>query len=156
MVVYCLHYDTCQPNHKCVIWGEFYEEYHYCCFRNHFNNHIRLFKKPTIRFWSICFAYFYKDYSCDQVTLEMQRVASKVSEVSGVQRSKATNDAVVTGVGVVIFWPALFFLMGDDKEQELAQLKGELDALEQAAVQKNCHQLLDRIKRERDEVEETN
>ncbi len=99
---------------------------------------------------------FYKDYSCDQVTLEMQRVASKVSEVSGVQRSKATNDAVVTGVGVVIFWPALFFLMGNDKEQELAQLKGELDALEQAAVQKNCHQLLDRIKRERDEVEETN
>ena len=99
---------------------------------------------------------FYKDYSCDQVTLEMQRVASKVSEVSGVQRSKATNDAVVTGVGVVIFWPALFFLMDNDKEQELAQLKGELDALEQAAVQKNCHQLLDRIKRERDEVEETN
>ena len=98
----------------------------------------------------------YQSYSCDQVTLEMQRIASKVSEVSGVQRRKATTDAVATGVGVVIFWPALFFLMSSDKEQELARLKGESDALEQVAIQKNCHQLLEQIEQERKEFEESN
>ncbi len=42
------------------------------------------------------------------------------------------------GVGLVIFLPALFFLIGDDKKEEIARLKGEFDALEQAAIQKNC------------------
>ena len=96
----------------------------------------------------------YQHYSCDQITLEMQRVANKVAEVTGVQRSKATSDAVATGVGVVIFWPALFFLMGSDKEQELARLKGESETLEQIAIQKNCHQLIQQIERERKELEE--
>ncbi|WP_200241917.1 hypothetical protein [Lamprobacter modestohalophilus] len=42
------------------------------------------------------------------------------------------------GVGLVLFWPALFFLAGGDKKDELARLKGEYDALEQAAIQKDC------------------
>jgi len=42
------------------------------------------------------------------------------------------------GVGLVLFWPALFFLAGSDKKDELARLKGEYDALEQAAIQKDC------------------
>lgn len=96
----------------------------------------------------------YQNYSCEQVTLEMQRIAHKVAEVSGVQRSEATNDAVATGVGVVVFWPALFFLMGSDKEQELARLKGESETLEQVAIQKNCHQLVEQIERERKELGE--
>lgn len=42
------------------------------------------------------------------------------------------------GVCLVLFWPALFFMMGDDQEEELASLKGQYDALEQAAIQKDC------------------
>ena len=96
----------------------------------------------------------YQSYSCDQITLEMKRVASKVTEVAGVQKGKADTDAVATGVGVVIFWPALFFLMSSDKEQELARLKGESETLEQVAIQKNCHELLQQIEQERKELEE--
>ena len=45
----------------------------------------------------------------------------------------------MTTVGVVIFWPALFFIDGDNqKTAELARLKGEMEALEQASIQKNC------------------
>lgn len=80
----------------------------------------------------------YSDYSCDQIKQELLRVNRRVVEVSGAQQKHADNDAVAMGVGLVLFWPALFFLASGDKKDELARLKGEYDALEQAAIQKNC------------------
>jgi hypothetical protein len=59
--------------------------------------------------------------------------------VAGVQNKKASDDAVATGVAIVLFWPAAFFIKGDQETAgELARLKGELDALEQTSIQKNC------------------
>ena len=81
----------------------------------------------------------YQSYSCEQLGAESQRIGVRVSEVTGQQQSKATSDAVATGVGVVLFWPALFFLgSGSDKKEELSRLKGESEAIQQAAIQKNC------------------
>ncbi|MFP4097955.1 MAG: hypothetical protein ACLFU1_04125 [Alphaproteobacteria bacterium] len=80
----------------------------------------------------------YHDYSCNQIAAELSRVSRRVNEIAGVQDSQATKDAVALGVGLVIFWPALFFLIGDDKKEELGRLKGEYEALEQAAIQKDC------------------
>jgi len=80
----------------------------------------------------------YSDYSCDQTKQELMRVNRRVVEVTGAQKKHADNDAVAMGVGLVLFWPALFFLAGGDKKDELARLKGEYDALEQAAIQKDC------------------
>jgi len=80
----------------------------------------------------------YTSYSCQQTKAELLRVNRKVVEVSGVQEDEANKDAVAMGVGLVLFWPALFFLMGDDKKDELARLKGEYEALETAAIQKEC------------------
>ncbi len=80
----------------------------------------------------------YQSFTCRQLEQEISRVSRKVSEISGAQDKQATGDAVAMGVGLVIFWPALFFLIGDDKKEELARLKGEYDALEQSAIQKDC------------------
>tara|TARA_B100000508_G_C11300150_1_gene199460 strand:- start:113 stop:556 length:444 start_codon:yes stop_codon:yes gene_type:complete len=80
----------------------------------------------------------YQSYSCKQLEMEIGRVSRRVSEISGQQDSQATGDAVAMGVGLVLFWPALFFLIGDDKKEEIGRLKGEYDALEQSAIQKNC------------------
>jgi hypothetical protein len=55
-----------------------------------------------------------------------------------VQQRKHTDDEIAMGVGLVLFWPALFFLGGGDKKDELGRLKGEYDALDQAAIEKNC------------------
>ena len=64
---------------------------------------------------------------------------NKVNELSGQQKKKASNDAVATGVGVVLFWPALFFLAGgSDHEPQIASLKGNFDALTAAGHQKGC------------------
>lgn len=80
----------------------------------------------------------YQSFSCRQLSGEMARVSRKVSEVSGVQDKQASNDSAAMGVGLIIFWPALFFLIGEDQKAELSRLKGEYDALEQTAIQKDC------------------
>ena len=81
----------------------------------------------------------YQSFSCQQLTLEAQRVATRVGQVSGQQDQKAEGDAGKMAVGMVLFWPALIFMEGDDQTaSEVARLKGEMDALEQANIQKNC------------------
>ncbi len=80
----------------------------------------------------------YQDFSCQQIRGEISRVGRKMSEVAGVQDKTASNDSAAMGVGMVLFWPALFFIDSTDQRVELGRLKGEFDALEQAAIQKNC------------------
>ena len=82
----------------------------------------------------------YKSYSCDQLGMEMHRISSRVNQLRGVLKEEADNDAAQMGIGLVLFWPALFFLEGGDGPQaaEFSRLKGEFEAMEQAAIQKNC------------------
>ena len=83
----------------------------------------------------------YKDYTCDQIGMEMQRVSRKVAELRGTLDKDASNDAAQMGIGLILFWPALFFLEGGDGVQaaQYSRLKGEFEALEQVAIQKNCN-----------------
>jgi hypothetical protein len=81
----------------------------------------------------------YQSFTCEQIGGEATRVSSRVAELSGVQDDKATNDAIATGVAIVVFWPAAFLVSGDGQTAaELGRLKGEFQALEQASIQKNC------------------
>ena len=81
----------------------------------------------------------YQSYTCPQLAEEAQRVSARAAEASGVQDQKATNDKVAMGVGLVNFWPALLFTKGNDENTaELARLKGSMDAIEQASIQKHC------------------
>lgn len=81
----------------------------------------------------------YQSWNCPQIAAEMERVSYRVQQVSGVQDSKRSNDAVATGVAVVLFWPAAFMIKGDGHTAaELSRLKGEFEALERAAIEKNC------------------
>ena len=80
----------------------------------------------------------YNPYSCDQLRLEYMRISSRLVEVSGKQDSAAKRDGVAMGVGLVLFWPALFLLAGNKgNPDELARLKGECDAIEICAIEKN-------------------
>jgi hypothetical protein len=83
--------------------------------------------------------YQYEPYTCPQLAEEAQRVSRRASEVAGVQDQKATNDAVATTVGVIVFWPALFLMKGNDQQTaELARLRGEMEAIEQVSIRKKC------------------
>ena len=59
----------------------------------------------------------YNTYDCDQITAENARLDSKVTQLGGRLDEAASNDKAITGVGIVLFWPALFAL-GGTKQQE--------------------------------------
>lgn len=80
----------------------------------------------------------YADYDCGQIQREMERVASRVRQTAGDQNRQAQNEQIATGIGLVLFWPALFLLAGPDRKDELANLKGHYDALAQVEIEKKC------------------
>lgn len=82
----------------------------------------------------------YQDYDCKQIGAELTRVSRRAQELYGQLDKTASNDGAQMAVGLVLFWPALFFLEGGDGPEaaEYARLKGERDALEQVAIQKHC------------------
>ena len=60
----------------------------------------------------------YSDYNCDQVRKDMKRVSGRVSELTGNLDSNKSKDNMTTTAGIILFWPALFFI-GGTKEQLL-------------------------------------
>jgi hypothetical protein len=55
----------------------------------------------------------YESLTCPQLAEEAQRVSHRPAVAAGVQDQKATNDAVATTVGAIMFWPAPFFIGGE-------------------------------------------
>lgn len=81
----------------------------------------------------------YQPYDCQQLSMEAQRIQTRVVELGGRLDQAATNDKAIMGVGLVLFWPALFALGGTkQQEAEYARLRGEFDAVQQAAIEKKC------------------
>ncbi|MCG7391294.1 hypothetical protein MHY87_00020 [Microvirga sp. ACRRW] len=81
----------------------------------------------------------YSSYSCRDLSLEAQRVSSAAAAAAGAQDSQHTRDVVATTAALVIFWPAAFFVGGDNaKTAELANLRGQMQAIEEASVRKKC------------------
>lgn len=81
----------------------------------------------------------YEGLTCDRLREEATAVSARAIAASGVQQKKADNDALAVGVGVVLFWPALFFTKGDGASAaEVSRLKGEMRAIETASIKNNC------------------
>jgi hypothetical protein len=83
----------------------------------------------------------YKDYNCSQISMELRRVNRRTTSLHSELDDKASGDSAQMAVGMLLFWPALFFLEGGDGPEaaEYAQLKGEFNALEEAAIMKECN-----------------
>lgn len=81
----------------------------------------------------------YQSYSCSQLGEEAQRVAAQAGAAMEMQNSNADTDAAGMAIGLLILWPMLLFNQGDGAAAaEVARLKGEMTALEQANIQKRC------------------
>jgi hypothetical protein len=82
----------------------------------------------------------YEQHNCKQIGAEVDRVTRRVSDLHGSLDKKASNDSAQMAVGMILFWPALLFLEGGDGPEaaEYSRLKGERDALEKIAIQKEC------------------
>jgi len=81
----------------------------------------------------------YQAYDCDQLSSETQRIQTRVVQLGGRLDTAASNDKAIAGVGVLLFWPALFALGGTkQQEADYARLRGEYDAVQQSAILKKC------------------
>lgn len=81
----------------------------------------------------------YKDYTDDQILVEMDHLGQRTLELFNSLQKEANADSAQMAVGLVLFWPALFFLEGGDGPEaaEYARLKGQYEALRTLAVQRN-------------------
>jgi len=70
--------------------------------------------------------------------MEMDYVGQRTQELYLRLKKKASGDKWKTGIGLILFWPALLALEGGDGPEavEYARLKGEYEALRQSAVRR--------------------
>ena len=82
----------------------------------------------------------YRPMDCEQLAMEGARVARRETILFNSLEKTATADAWQMGVGLVLLWPVLFALEGGDGAEaaEYSLLKGERNAIEQAAIIRKC------------------
>lgn len=85
-------------------------------------------------------AAIFQNMSCNQIAAEAVNVSNRAHDAIGVERRHRHQDQAITAAGLIVFWPALFFTHGHNARSasELAQLKGEIQALESVSAQKGC------------------
>jgi hypothetical protein len=85
----------------------------------------------------------YQAHNCAALAGEYATLKRRAAETFAKQDRVSTNDDVAMGIGLVLFWPALFFIDSSDHKHEVARLKGEIAAVEDAANRKGCTVLID-------------
>ena len=82
----------------------------------------------------------YEGKSCKVLAEELYFVQSKARQLTGQIEDDASGDAAATAVGLILFWPALFFIDGDDpvKRQQLADLRGRAETIHRVLLNQNC------------------
>ncbi len=82
----------------------------------------------------------YRNFDCEQIALEMAHIERRTNELYRSLKNEANADKWQMGVGIVLFWPALFALEGGDGPEatEYARLKGEYEALRIVSIEKKC------------------
>ncbi len=81
----------------------------------------------------------YQSYDCQQLAIEGERFNSRLLQLGGKLDQSASNDNAIAGIGILVFWPALFVLGGTkQQEADYGRLKGEYEALIQVANEKKC------------------
>ena len=81
----------------------------------------------------------YTGYSCVQINQEAGYIRDRLTELTGQQETQAKNDAALTAVSLLLFWPAAFAIGGDDtRAAEIGRLKGEAEALRKASIARGC------------------
>lgn len=81
----------------------------------------------------------YNSYDCSQLAAEEQRIQVRLSQISGRLDESSKNDKLLAASSVFLYGIPLFFVGGTkEQEAEFARLKGELSAVQQAAIQTKC------------------
>ena len=98
----------------------------------------------------------FQHLSCTQVAAEMRRNGRRLAEVTEVHDKEHTKDTAAA-IGGFILWPIWIAMAGGGaRKEELGRLKGEAEALEQVAIEKECVDILNEIEKARQAAEAEN
>ena len=81
----------------------------------------------------------YKDYSCKELAIDALNIQNRIPEISSViDKKKKDNDAYIATA--VVFMPILAAGIKGNQEEaaQLALYKGQLNAIRQVAIMKDC------------------
>ncbi|OQX41093.1 MAG: hypothetical protein B0D88_02725 [Candidatus Sedimenticola endophacoides] len=94
----------------------------------------------------------YKALVCEELHGEALKSINRVYELMGILDDRAENDEAAMGIGMILFWPALFALEGNDGPEtaEYSRLKGEINAIEEVSAVKGCDKVLASVGEYRD------
>ncbi len=76
----------------------------------------------------------YTDLSCKQLGMELARHEDALAVASGEQRKARSNDTL----GVIFLGLPVSSLSGSNKASYIAQLKGQIEAMNKTTTLKNC------------------
>ncbi|HLL09668.1 MAG TPA: hypothetical protein VK570_01315, partial [Rubrivivax sp.] len=78
-------------------------------------------------------------WDCARIDDERDAVQQRAADVAYAVDERVGNNILALGVGVTVFWPALFAMRPDGLEAaDLARLKGRFEALTVASTNKGC------------------
>tara|TARA_R110001592_G_scaffold243182_2_gene504110 strand:+ start:252 stop:659 length:408 start_codon:yes stop_codon:yes gene_type:complete len=81
----------------------------------------------------------YEAFECQELASEYERVHTEAEQLAAVIDRGAMAERIKMGVGVVLFWPALLLIDGENENHaQLASLKGERLALLNSMKARNC------------------
>lgn len=80
----------------------------------------------------------YSGLSCRQLNAEARAVNNALVQATGAQQRQADNDEAMTAVALILFWPAAFAIGGNDNSAQIANLRGQAEAISAAARAKGC------------------
>lgn len=78
--------------------------------------------------------FMYQNLTCEQLAQEQARVQVALMTAAAAQRTARTHDTV----GVIFLGLPVSSLSGSNQAAQIAQLKGQLEAIDKAAIQKGC------------------
>jgi hypothetical protein len=77
----------------------------------------------------------YRSVSCSDLSIEYQRVSAALAQASTQQQQARGNDTV----GIILLGLPVSSLSGDNIAPQIAQLKGEQDAIHRVSLQRHCN-----------------
>jgi len=82
----------------------------------------------------------YQNHDCGQIGAEQASIEQRTNTLYHSLKKRNNSDKWMMGVGLVVAWPALLFLKGNNGAQnaEYAQLKGDYEALRTTSITKKC------------------
>ena len=83
----------------------------------------------------------YKGFSCDELFAEAEKIRASVPGLEAQVDAQYKSDKTAEQVGWWLLWPALFFMDGEGAEHsQLALARGQLEAIQSAAIIAKCFQ----------------